>query len=1021
MLSIPGIIILILAAIPKTSYGQYFGRNRVQYEDFPFKVLHTEHFNIYHYPKEAKAVKDLGRLSERWYKRHSRTLNHEINFKNPIVIYANHADFQQNDIVPGVSIGTGGVTEGRRNRVVMPFAEANKSTNHVLGHELVHAFQYDIARKSKIGGIQATSKLPLWFIEGMAEYLSIGPKSTQTAMYLRDAVYYDDIPSIKDLSRSSKYFPYRYGHSLWTYITGKWGDEVVSDLYIASANKGLNKGFKSVLDLSVDSVSTLWQNSIRRKYQDDVKLRVAPDSVGKLIRGKSVSKGSMNVSPSISPNGKYMAFISDRNLFSLELFLANAQTGEIIRKLTSTSTSPHLNALRFIESSGSWSPNGERFAVAIFAEGDNKIAIIDVSEGDIIRQVGFKQVEALTNPTWSPDGNKIAFSGSDGAYTDIYIYNLQTDSLRNITNDPNSDLQPTWSPDGQRLAFVTDRGDDTSFRKMEFGNMKVAEYDLSEGELRLLPHFYKAKHISPQYGPEGESLYYVSDYEGLSNVYRYDFETGRRYKVTNVLTGVSGISEYSPAISISRETGDMIVTVFKKSRYNLYRIPAEKTVGQPITEYGKITDSAELPPIGRGGNLMMRNYLDGVLMDLPSDTSFEYSDYHPKLALSYVSGGAGIGVGNYGNSRMGIGAAGGVTFGFSDLLNERRLAINAQIQGRIKDIGGQISYLNTDKRFVYGGSISHRTYRTTGAAASDTTISREQQQIDAIQLDRIIRRVFQERVSLLGYYPLSTTQRFETSLNYTRIGYDFELERSIIAGRGVVLNRFREELDTPKPLNLVSPTLAYVEDNSISAFTGPIRGHRMRLEVEPTTGSLSYLSVLADYRKYFYARPFTFAFRALHSGRYFGDAESNRLTPNYLGYETLVRGYSNASFSTGECTRTASGGCAEFQRLVGSKIGVANAEIRLPVLGAEPLALFSTGFIPTTLVGFFDAGVAWTGNDLPELRWDRRTAERVPVFSAGVSLRVNILGYLVTEFYYAAPFQRPETPGTFGFTISPGW
>lgn len=89
---------------------------------------------------------------------------------------------------------------GLRNRVVMPFAEANRSTNHVLGHELVHAFQYDIAREDEIGGIRAKNQMPLWFVEGMVEYLSTGPEGSHTAIWLRDAVLHDDVPGIKDLS-----------------------------------------------------------------------------------------------------------------------------------------------------------------------------------------------------------------------------------------------------------------------------------------------------------------------------------------------------------------------------------------------------------------------------------------------------------------------------------------------------------------------------------------------------------------------------------------------------------------------------------------------------------------------------------------------------------------------------------------------------------------------------------------------------------------------------------------------------
>ena len=344
-------LILLFALTSAEAEAQYFGRNKVQYEDFNFQILKTPNFDIYHYPKEEQAVKDLGRLSERWYRRHSKMLKHTISKRNPLIIYANHADFQQNDIVPRVGVGTGGVTEGLRNRVVMPFAEANQSTNHVLGHELVHAFQYDIARtEKKIGGIRATSQLPLWFIEGMAEYLSIGDEDTHTAMWLRDAVNRDDVPTIKQLSKSAEYFPYRYGHSVWAYIAGKWGDGIVSRLYVNSARQGLKQGIERTLEISMDSLSTLWQNSIRKRYSESLENRTKPAETGELILGKSKNTGTINAAPSLSPDGEYVAFISEKNIFSLELFLADAETGKIIRKLTSTDTDPHLNALRFIES-----------------------------------------------------------------------------------------------------------------------------------------------------------------------------------------------------------------------------------------------------------------------------------------------------------------------------------------------------------------------------------------------------------------------------------------------------------------------------------------------------------------------------------------------------------------------------------------------------------------------------------------------------------------------------------------------
>ena len=68
-------------------------------------------------------------------------------------------------------------------------------------------------------------RLPLWFIEGMAEYLSIGPVDANTAMWLRDAVPQDKLPTVEDLD-NPEYFPYRWGQAFWAYVAGRWGDRV---------------------------------------------------------------------------------------------------------------------------------------------------------------------------------------------------------------------------------------------------------------------------------------------------------------------------------------------------------------------------------------------------------------------------------------------------------------------------------------------------------------------------------------------------------------------------------------------------------------------------------------------------------------------------------------------------------------------------------------------------------------------------------------------------------------------------
>jgi len=148
--------------------AQYFGQNKVRYNTFDFKVLKTEHFDIYYYPEGEKIVEQVGRMAERWYFRHSSVLDFGLSSRQPVIIYADHPDFQQTVIIPGtISETTGGVTESLRRRIAMPLAGSLGETDHVLGHELVHAFQYDLSSRAQKAGVGISLEgLPLWFIDG---------------------------------------------------------------------------------------------------------------------------------------------------------------------------------------------------------------------------------------------------------------------------------------------------------------------------------------------------------------------------------------------------------------------------------------------------------------------------------------------------------------------------------------------------------------------------------------------------------------------------------------------------------------------------------------------------------------------------------------------------------------------------------------------------------------------------------------------------------------------------------------
>ena len=1009
---------LLVEVIPATVEAQYFGRNKVQFETFDWKVLNTPHFDLHFYPQEEQPARDAGRMLERWWQRQSSLLRHEPT-KKSVILYANHPDFQQTNVIGGsISEGTGGVTESGRTRVVLPLTGVYADNDHVLGHELVHVFQYDIASQSPTG-LQSIGQLPLWVIEGMAEYISIGREDAHTAMWLRDAAFRDDLPTIRQLTRDQRFFPYRYGQAMWAYIGGRWGDRIIPVLYRQALRQGFEGAFRSVLGYSSDSLSREWHAAIRSAYLPALEERMAPHLAGTPVIAQA-EDGAMNISPVQSPDGKYVAFFSRRGLFSVDLYLADAQTGRIIRELASPVNSPHFDAISFISSAGSWSPDSRKFAFIVFADGDNEINVLDVESRRVERRIRAPGVEAVSHVAWSPDGGRIAFSGIQGGVSDLYLFDLTTSNVRRLTNDRFADLHPTWSPDGRTLAFSTDRGAGSDLATLTFSPLKIGTIDVETGITRELSLFRNAKHINPQFGPGGRELYFISDPDGFSDIYRLDVATSAVFRVTRLVTGVSGITYLSPALSVSQQTGRLMFSVFERAGTNVYALEGDRALGQPADPAMPMSRFAALPPLDPV-DVFVTAYLRDPQAGLPPSGDFPVSPYRSRLALDYL-GQPTIGVAA---SSYGTALGGSVAAYFGEELGNRTVGVGLQGYGELADFGGQVFYLDTEKRWNWAVSAGHFPYLTGYTQAREgppQTIDGES--FSTTVFEQIRLRTFQDQLTGTLAYPFSTTRRVELSLGGTKIYYTSDV-RSIVVrdiDRRVLEDADRDTSAGPG-ITFGQASAALVGDYSYTGFTSPILGGRYRFEVAPTYGGIKFYSLLADARRYFFASPVTLALRGMHFGRYGGESEDPRLSPLYVGQPAFIRGYDPNSFTLDECTPTEAndGRCPEFERLIGSRLAMLNMELRVPLLGNEQLGLINLPFLPTEIAPFVDVGVAWTRDEAPDLRYDRRTADRVPVMSTGVSARVNLFGYMIGEVYYAYPLHRREKGGHFGFQLQPGW
>jgi hypothetical protein len=984
LMRIAALALVTLAGTASAANAQSFGRNKVHYDELDFRILETPHFDIYYYQAERQASVEAGRLAERWYARLSRTLDHTFTARQPIVLYASHSQFIQTNVIPGVlGEGVGGLTEHEKGRIVLPFAAGLGETDHVLGHELVHAFQRDILRKNG----RSMTTLPLWFIEGMAEYLSVGRIDPNTAMWLRDGAEQNRLPRLDQLD-DARWFPYRYGQALWAYLAGRFGEDIVAKSLKSTAKGGAIGRLVSVTGVDALTLSNAWRESIQQ-------MASLPD--GAAPRGTSAALisgtngGRLNIGPSLSPDGKSMVFLSERDQHSIDVFLADAVTGAIRRKIVQTAGDAHFESLQFIESAGAWDPGGRQFALAARSNGQAVISIFDVQTGSMEREIPIRDADQVFGPTWSPDGRRIAFSALTGGLSDLFVLDLDTAVVRRLTRDAFADLQPAWSPDGRTIVFATDRFS-SSLEALSFGNFRLGAIDVESRAIRELPGVPAGKNIDPHWSPDGTSLYFIADGPQVSNVYRLDIATSEIFQVTMETTGVSGITGLSPALSVAGKSGRAAFSVYRRGAYEIHAIDLDARPpvlpAVPVVATALTPSSVARPPAASAA-------FSFPALDLPNGNAFAVKPYHAGLSLNrmvqpYLSAGGG--------STGGF-LRGGVGLSFGDMLGDHQLQTAVQVGKNLDDFVAQAAYVNMRSRWTWGilgGQVPWligESQPPISASADGSTLTRRSD---------VFRQLHRE-VSAIAIYPFSGAKRLEFTAGAQSISFDRESTTADYSGATGRLLNSSTSIDSAAPAaTLVETGAALVYDTAVFGPASPILGQRYRLAVAPTFGTLSFTTVTADVRKYMMpVRPLTIAMRVMHVGRYGSGASDSRLLPLAWTLRDVVRGYGDSGPASNA-----------FVYLSAERMLVANVEARFPIPGVFERSSQS-GPLPIEGLVFSDAGQFWASQPAG--------TPRPPMLrSVGAGVRLAVAGF-VFELDAVRPLDPNSQGLSFAFNFRPGF
>ncbi len=824
----------------------YFSKNKVQYQDFNFKILTTSHFNIYFYEGGEALAEYAAKYAEDFYQKISSGLKTEIKSKIPLIIYNSPNEFGQTNIILDIiEESVGGFSELFKNRVVVPFNGSYKEFRIVLEHEITHIFEFELFYKPRLASIftlVSDFQIPLWGAEGLSEFLSSEEKpEVFSEVYLRDLMLNNQFVGLDKLNDAMGYINYRIGEAFFRYINEMYGRQKVFEfIYSLKAKRNLESAFKESFGISVSKMSQKLEDYLKIKYWPLI-AKKDNFSIANVLTNHVTEGAIYNTAPAISPAGTKIAFISDRNGYT-DVYVISAIDGKILKHLVKGERSGGFETVSILRGGLSWSSDEQKIVLIARTHGRDNLVIIDYPSGKVKQRLAYN-LDGIHSPCFSPDNQKIAFVGLKNGYADIYTADLSDGSLNRITYDYYEDRDPHFSPDGKEIVFVSDRPDFDNWVPGNYGifktiiNTQNAEKVSGVQRIIGIPRADYLAHAI--FSSDGRYLIYTAEdltneKSGDDNISLYIYSLVDQ-TITHKTDFISGV--YYP--SISQNDSILAFSYYTNQGWDVCvirdpfsQIPRIKPIAKPI-------DIVAMPKSS----------------EIYQATGIDYnkvSPYQFTLTPDY-------GIGSAGYSTQG-GFSGIVNLVLSDVLGNHRFYLQTELYKDISNSNIFFYYWNLTKRTDWGlGLIQYFDY-----------FGRYPDSI------HIIRN---RGAELFSSYPLDKFTRFELGtigywsdnylVNFSNGQYDYSKDRTLLLSE------------------------AFVFDNTIWGDWGPIKGRRTRLETYQTLpfSSYKFYTTYLDFRNYFkLSKRYTLA-------NWIFGISSFGLNPElfYLGGEN-IRGYDYGEF-----------------------------------------------------------------------------------------------------------------------------
>lgn len=969
-----------------------FGQNIVQYDDFDWYYIQSSHFDIYYYDIGKPNAEYVAYESEKAYKTISKYLNWDLTNRYSIIVYNSHNDFQQTNVIDSYLYeGIGGVTELYKNRFVIPFDGSHKEFKHVIHHELVHVFINDYMYGGSLQNLvtrQINYIIPLWMNEGLAEHLSSN-WNTGSDMWLRDMVInYGQLPNLNQLNG---YLAYRGGQSVWRFITKKWGEEAIAEIFFQiKRKKNVESGVFEALGMKLSEINLQWHEYLKKTYFPEISGKSNLYEFSRRLTNNKDLGNNYNIAPAISPDGSKIAIYSNKN-GNMALYIISPQTGKFLDKIIQGERNSEYEELHILKPGITWSPTGKNLA---FSAKSGKSDALFIYNLDTKKTEKFRLgLEGIFRPSWSPMGDEIAFIGNNGIKSDIYIFDINTQKIKNITDDWFSDDHVSWNPNGTELLFISDRQNyldkskPNSIKKHSIDQMDIYSVNKNNNKISRITNTSWNEGY-PVMDSDG-NIAFTSDKTGINNIYILNtrFEIPRA--ITNVLTGISQLnwdSKYTKLVFSGFENSGYDIYMYlnplqdldkdmsletlnwvneeSQVDFRLSKKPEDKLDfsdkfknyvferGQKIepikTRDIEISDSARL---NSEGNFIEKKYLTRFSLDLAQGYASYNSLYTPKAMASFL---------------------------WSDILGDHKIYLGTQMQiTSLKNSDYYLYYRYLPKKIDYNLLFYHTAINFLDSDFRNKfEDSNENNQLDPGELIYYQSYLRQLMLNATASYPISRFTRYDINTRFSRVSKVslWEIGQSEY---GITVQEKKDGI-FGSSLSTFIPSLSIVWDNTLWDYIFPNRGSRANLSFKfsPKIGSngISFQSLILDYRKYYPLENGVSLGGRVYSGYSIGQNAQlfkmggipwllSSYGSNYYSYNDSVN-YDLESVYFSEYVMPLRG--AHINQKYGYGTFLMNLELRLPLLVYYFPAIKYLGQISAVL--FSDFGFTW--NDvLP--KWEK--------------------------------------------------